>query len=135
MPRQTDLTYEQIVEKLNTGFTAMPDCGCGGIGLLISELVEMAREGDEKAKAKLIKLLKSDDPKVRKLTCGCLGIICGCLEVEAIESEKVLEPLEELLKTEKEPMVKETAEKLIAQIRARIKEVQMESMKGKRVRI
>lgn len=113
MPRQTELSFEEIVNRLDTGLTRVEGCGCGGIGLLVNELGEIAQEGNERAEAKLIELLKHDNLDVRFPAAGYLGLI---------ESEKALKPLEELLKTEKEPVVKETVERSIALIRTAIAE-------------
>ncbi len=116
MPKQTELSFEEIMEKLNTGNTSMPGAACGGKGFLVNELGELGLKGDKRVERELISLLGTKfrynpDLHARHAAWGWLG---------RIGSEKNLECFEKLAEKEKNEVVKEMAEESIAQIRVAI---------------
>lgn len=119
MPRQTELSFEEIVEKLETDNTGMPGAACGGTGLLVNELGELGQEGNERVEKELIKILSEHiTPEISYPACGWLGLI---------GTEKAIEPLKKFVKKTERMVgrveaVREMAKKSISLIYTRLAE-------------
>lgn len=61
MPRQTTLSYEEVIDQLDSKHSTFSRC------LLVNELGEMAFAGDERAKTTLLEILGQEENDMKKI--------------------------------------------------------------------